>query len=252
MRDPELSKRIKKRILESKREYAPQEQIAELLLRNELFCSGAATFTENEAVKFGVTLTPEELELMKAPSPEWGLRGEYGILWLIKWGIKFSWDGRKETLAENINNQPEVFFRPMNTTAEMGVLSCGLQVTELSSLIGAAWEKNISSEEQFIYIRMRQGTKQTDLDNLWPALEKLQRSVFYYNDRKKETFGRDLCWYDLNKKEEYGKLSLGRIRNLWIRFFPKQTPPPRVTIQKAIERIARYSDRLTPDSNARF
>lgn len=182
----------------------------------------------------------------------WGPRGEFRILALTKWGINYEWDGRKETLAENINKKPEGFFRPMNTTEETGVLSCGPQITKLSSLIGKAWEKNISSEEQFVNIRMRQGTKQKDLEALWPALEKLQREVFYYNVRKTGTFSRDLCWFDLNKKAEYGKLSLGRIRNLWVRYFPKQPPPPRVTVQKAIERIAEYSWRLAPDSYARF
>jgi hypothetical protein len=227
MRDPELLKRIEKRISESKRTYARREQIAELLLRNDEFAETA--------------LYPGPYE------GEWERpHGKYWINFLIRWGISIDWDCRKETLAECIIAQPEVFFRRWLTQDRIGVLSCGLQPTELSTLIGKTWAEKLSAEEEYIYIRIRSTTEKKDLENLWPTMEKIKKEIYGYIDREKQTFGRDLCWYDLNKKEEFGKMSLGRIRNRWISFFPELNPPSRATIQKAIERIGEFSFRLTP------
>ena len=242
MRDLELSKRIEKRIQESKREYTPREQFAELLIRD---------------LNFPIFAFEPDLNTLGRLEPDWGPESRSRINFLIRWGISDKWDSRKETLAENINSLPEVFFRKgeavdnkdfykkWGTSDKIGVLRCGLQPSELSQKIGALWAKDVPMEEDFIYIKVRPTTKKKDMDNLWPIIEKMQKEIWGYNDRAKQTFGRDLCWYDLNKKEEFGKQSLGRIRNLWISFFPKQNPPPRVIIQKAIERIEEFIWRKT-------
>jgi len=226
MCDPGLTERIEKRIRESKRAYSGKEQIAEIIARNDEFY----WVFEPDAHKHN----------------GWGLDGLDWKCFLIAWGIKTDWDGRRETLADSILSHPEIFFRRWLTQEKIGVLSCGLQPSELSTALGAAWAERIPTEEEYIYIRIRSTTGKKDLEKLWPIIEKIKRDVYQFATRSPRTFGRDLCWYDLHGDEQFGKLSLGQIRNKWRIYFPKQRQTSRVVIQKAIERIESMILRLAP------
>jgi len=136
---------------------------------------------------------------------------------LIAWGISADWDGRRETLADSLLAYPEVFFR--------------------------RW---LTPEEEYIYIRIRSTTGKRDLVKLWPTIAKIQKEIYGFARREARTFGRDLCWYDLHKEEQLGKMTLGQIKIKWHSCFPSRQPPSRGVIEFAINRIKQRISLLTP------
>jgi len=93
-----------------------------------------------------------------------------------------------------------------------------------------------------LYLKIDPWTQLKTIENIWSKIEKMQQAIFGYRTKVKPNFGRDLCWYDLNKKEYYGKLSSGRIAALWKKYFSQNIS--RNTIKGAIQRIQKYVDRL--------
>ena len=255
MHDSGLSGRIEKRIQKSKRTYTQKQQFAELLLRNNDFLSLAHSFKSSN---------------WDADSSDW--RG-----FTSGWGVEAGWDCRYGTLHKHVNIRPEleclsirehatVRFRVnqdklLGKSTGLGMarvrpnlkkLDLPLPGGESISLIETypwldkSWAEFVPSPTEIIYIRIGPTIRKKDLINLWPAIAKLKKEYFGCTDRKKRSFGRALCWYDLHKDESLGKLSFGQIRNKWRSCYPKQGLPTRAAIQKGIERIEQRISRLTP------
>jgi len=95
--------------------------------------------------------------------------------------------------------------------------------------IAYEWNGNLSDLEEFIadpiigfyiepsdvylpiHLRIGPWTTQSDVIKIWGEIQKLQKEVSH-KEKESPNFGRDLCWYDLNKKYN---LSPGKIAKLW-------------------------------------
>jgi hypothetical protein len=102
MRDPGVSERIRTRIRNGDRIYSPEEQKAELLLRNEQFLE------ERERVGLPLRRVSTGTGRTRYRSIE------FSAAWQnfnYRWWIDGYWDGSDATLRDHVMMKPGVFFR---------------------------------------------------------------------------------------------------------------------------------------------
>lgn len=68
-----------------------------------------------------------------------------------------------------------------------------------------------------ISIKIGPWTSKEDLDNIWPKIQKIQKSKFYKEDAS-SVFARDICWYDLKRKFKLGDRQIAK---LWFEHYPE-------------------------------
>jgi len=254
----EISERIKKRIDESKGEYSREEQRAELLIRNKSFRKEWDEFYSKWGWLLNLELKPEDMGLkpslepalmpqfikkIQALAPDSNIFKQIAPADLIvatvnkheefctRWGLKRSWDG-VTALGDYIGSSPKIIT----------------SITNFLIAEGECHADDINPQEletNGLYLKVDPWTQLEDIEKIWPRIEKMQRSTFGYKTRIKPNFGRDLCWYDLNKDHYLGELSNGSISVLWKKYFSQNIS--RNTIKGAIQRIQKYVDRLGPD-----
>ncbi|MBE3126341.1 MAG: hypothetical protein IMZ57_11880 [Acidobacteria bacterium] len=163
-----------------------------------------------------------------------------------RWRISEDWNGDMGILAERTHALPSVhisipFSRLSKTQPDLKSFTIYPLIGDPWHGIGEALHDSIAREDGYLLVRIHPWTSKKDLEFIWTEIQVAQKKVFGdpLNEREKRTFARDLCWYDLHDPAGQFKLSLGQIRD-------QQKPTSRVVIQKAIERIEKEIDRLTP------
>jgi hypothetical protein len=180
MRDSEMSQKIRERIIASQRSYKPDEQKAELLLRNLQFLDERTR--AGSASRQGVTI-------------------KFNARWQnfnYRWGIDGWWDGSDATLHEHVIMEPRIYYRDPKS----GIVWIHGRDLEHPYACDQRSEKlalNIADAGAFIYIKINPWTLKDDLRNLEPTIRKLREELFCYSERDFENFGRDVCWYDLHE-----------------------------------------------------
>lgn len=241
MRDLGLSRRIKQRISEGQHPYSMEKQKAELLLRNQQFLE--------ERERVGVPL----LRGLTGKGRARYKSREFSDAWQnfnYRWWIDGWWDGSDTTLWKHVLIKPGVFFRDPESGI-VWILGRDFEHPYASNQKSEKEAFNIADEGAFIYIKINPWTLREDLRKLEPTIHKLREKVFRYSVREMEKFSRDLCWYDLHEKPEFGKLSYTDIQKVLNEHNPRQRAQPRKRIIAAVGRIRIYIKRLTPIS-ARF
>ena len=168
-----------------------------------------------------------------------------------RWQIHFLWGRSRHPSISDLRNfiylSPPIYYRDPKK---------GKYVTFVSpSDLNPAddWVLRVKDEERFIYLKIDGWTREKDIEKILPRIKKLQKEIYGYSERGKRTFGRDLCWWDLHYKDEYGKLSYGSIVDRWKTYKGKREKVSREDVRisredviKGIERIQEYINRLTP------
>jgi len=271
MRSKELSDKIRKRIEESKKKYDRKSQRAALLLRNETFLK--ESYRQPKWIKFcerwGIhsnwdgdiktlqqfsqkteTLLQEKkflTELKYASNNIFYWEGsEAWENFCRRWHVSTLWDGQDSTLEKFIDDSIIVLFRD-DKTRESRMLNLPHSIRPLGDPFGEIWSLRVDKERTYIYLKIEPWTGKKDIEKIWSQIEELKKRIFDYSERDKKLFGRDLCWYDLNKNEEFEKQSFGKISILWRKYLNGDTIS-RDTIKDAVRRIQKYIDRLTPPS----
>lgn len=194
-----MREKIEKRIRESGRRLGPAEIRAELMKRNPRFRR-----EWKAAVKFVQSDT------------EWKT-------FCDRWRISEDWDGPLEKLSECVYSLPSLHYsipraRLSKKKIELKSLSYYPDAGPWRS-IGEPLQDSIQNEDGYIYVRIHPWTIKKDLagDRLWRELQVAQKKVFgdIFQGRERRTFERDLCWYDLHKGKEFGRLSVGKIAMAW-------------------------------------
>lgn len=197
---------IKKLIKNSKRDYDKQAQKAELLSWNikfnKDFKETSSQLCENffEIHKEYSNLVEEattEAEAAKRSGEYFDKHSEFYKSWeewcffCSRWNISAGWDGNSTSLKKFLKTAPFVSYSQIDDM-EIAILF----------IIIDAW------------------TTIDDIRDIWPEVKKAQELCFPKKVKTKSHFGRDLCWYDLNKKH---KLSPRRISELWEKHCPEDT-----------------------------
>jgi len=212
-----VKEEIEKRIQESKRRLKAAEIRAELMKRNFRFRK------EHKAA-----------EKFPSHSDEWKA-------FCDKWRISEAWNGRLEGLVECTYSLPSLHVsipraRVSKKQVELKSWSFYPDAGPWRG-IGDALHHSIQDEDGYIYIRIHPWTKKKDIDYLWLEVRYAQKKVFgeIYGGRQRRTFERDLCWYDLHRGKDFGKLSAGKIAMAW--FLHRKEKIPRKTIESSIKNI---------------
>ena len=93
-----------------------------------------------------------------------------------------------------------------NKTNEERMLNIQAPISSQGDPYGEIWSLRVDREKTYLYLKIEPWTQKPDINKIWPQVEKLQKKIFDYTERKKRNFGRDLCWYDLHDNEEFGRL----------------------------------------------
>jgi len=197
---------IKNLISNSRRDYDKQAQKAELLLRNtkfgkdfkeissELCDNFFKMLKEYASLSEGATTQAEEAKKAEEyldKHPDFYRSWDEWCIFCPQWSISPGWDGNSSSLKKFLKTAPFVSF------------------TQISDM-----------EDAILYIVIDAWTTSDDLKDLWPEVKKAQELCFPKKIKTKSNFGRDLCWYDLNKKH---KLSPRKISELWEKHCPEDT-----------------------------
>lgn len=106
-----------------------------------------------------------------------------------KWNIYSAWDGKLPGLLENLYSFIEVQF-------------------------------NEDDNHFPIHIKMSAWVTRNELDEKWGEIKEIKKSIVDKRKKSEQTFGRDLCWYDLNKNPKFKK-SPREIAELWEEIYPE-------------------------------
>jgi hypothetical protein len=214
----EISDAAIARIKGSRIIYTKQEQKAELLKRNQRFLND---FKELEK---SIRDNCHGLDIKKITSP--GAFNDYPELmnepvhpfkyfdrefrsFCRRWDLYLDWNGSLDKLSSSLIKSPSLEFS---------------HLTALSEEINYMREPfPKQSTDNFLHIRIDPWTNLRDIKDLWPNIEELQKKIFDYTPEKKaDTFGRDLAWYDL--KKVFG-LTHGQIAKAWVKYCPGDVDP---------------------------
>lgn len=189
MRDREILKLIKK----SKKYYYKDDQVEELLIRNKRFSKEL----EEVSFRLGEDFFREIERLNEEHS---------------KKGIPISFDSSK---FANYYDQWEAFCNRWNILSNWNgkISTLGMYLGEKYGLYA-----NEEKGRKRINIEISPFTTRQDVDAIWPLVEKVQKEYYGFKAGEKPNFGRDLCWYDLNKKFN---LTPRQIAKLWIENCPE-------------------------------
>jgi hypothetical protein len=194
-----LSNEIRLRIKEykkNKKAFTVREQIAALLVRNETFQSESRSGPVEGCFFDG------------SPALE---------LFCHRWHINSRWDGKDDTLAEFIDMTVHIFSK-----SEWG--------TGKRDPYDGVWALNLGQVmSNYIYLRIDPWTAKKDIGSQWREIEKLQKECYgEIFGKKHETFCRDLCWYDLYKRN--GKTE-NEIANIW-----KEDPELKIDVKNLFDK----------------
>lgn len=231
MPNPQMSERIRIRILESYRRYSTTQRKAELLLRNQQFSEerdrvGIPSYRYHQDAKW------ESIEF----SPEWQKFN-------FRWWLDGWWDGNDATLWNHVMLKPAVYFRDPESKI-VWILGKDFEHACASDQSTDATSLNIPDEGGFIYLKVNPWTSKENLRELEPIIRRLRKEVFQYSERMTKDFGRDLCLYDLHERAAFGGLSYSAIQ-IELRKHGRRAPR-RETIIAAVRRIRSYIKRTMP------
>jgi len=171
-----LSRDERKRINEFRKKevFNLQEQIAALLVRNEIWQKESRS-------------GPEDGQFLTG-SQAWER-------FCHRWHIDTMWPGTDQSLAQFIKTKPVLHHR-IRGVEGMTNLDDGS-----SDPFGEVWTLGLGrTKGNFLYMRIDPWTGIDDIRNNWRRIMGWKRKCFSETfTRKHETFGRDLCWYDLEK-----------------------------------------------------
>jgi hypothetical protein len=184
----EVEKEILEFIEKRNKEYNKKSQRAALLSRHKKFCEELKQIS-NRLGKDFLEKTKDLERMMKKriypsyPRSFWEKNEEWSVF-CDRWHIDPDWNGEIDSLEKYTGKPVEITIQP----------------------------KFESSTKVFLLLKVDSWTTLDDIRQVWPKVEKYQKKYLYQKIEKKTTFGRDLCWYDLNKKHG---LSYKEIANLW-------------------------------------
>jgi hypothetical protein len=249
--DKETSERIRKRIEESKREYSPQEQKAELLKRNKQFLLELQQASQEKQIQDLSYSSRHKVRLATYPEK---IKASYIYMdrafrfrdFCDEWQISCKWDGDVATLGQFIRVMPQIIY----DNVKAGEKDYHLWYPREKWETFEDYKENICQDdpklpisidfENNIYIKIDAFTHFDDIEKIRPRIIELQNKICGFTDREKRDFGRNLCWYDLNKDKEFGKCSAEWIARHW------KGHVSRNTVKASIQRIQLYIDRLNP------
>jgi hypothetical protein len=184
--DDTSRKLVMTRIQESRGAYDRKKQRAELLIRNPEFIKEYKELQDqiiNEG--FAEAFWPYESFCMR-------------------WGLDRRWHCSIPSISEFIRTTPLLVYNPKWVSNSEEYPSIGFLPNEKNS--------------DFLFVKIDPWINLKDVEEAWPQVENLKKRIFDYSEKGKSGFGRDLCWYDLNKTHH---LSPGKIACLWSEFCPK-------------------------------
>jgi hypothetical protein len=216
IKDEEIAKRIN----DTKPVYSKKEQRAELLKRNPKFLIELEELNENIKEKCGgldiKTITtpgafikyPELLEEALVDNDSGGPVHPFIYFnhsfneFCQRWNLYIDWDG-------DINNlSASIFETPIIVYDHWAAGTSGINFSRIPR----------PQKSFYLGLSLDAWTSLSDIIKIWPKIEKLQKEIFDYKaEKKSDTFGRDLAWYDLKKNG----LSLGKIAKDWIKYRPE-------------------------------
>ena len=197
-----------------KKEYSKQSQRAELLKRNKQFLNEAADNIPIDYFVDEITNSDKKIEEISIDGIVLYLDIEkYAKFkkFCNKWNIFSTWDGNFDTLSHYLKDSPEIITNPYYYSLINGnIYQPDTEFSDSAKL----WDLN------YIYLKLDAWTSLESIKKLWPRIEVFQKAIFAYKFELKTNFGRDLCWYDLNKQFD---LSPNKIALLWAENRPDET-----------------------------
>lgn len=222
-------KEILKLIEKSKKDYDKKSQKAELLARNKTFEKELEeVFSRIDQIyskagkknEFFYELKQKLLTYEPSYNRERATSLREWINFCTRWHISFRWDGQLESLAKFILSSPQIFYYKSNMSQILAELehkgATNAHLYELGE--GTSTLADLLNEKSILILRIDAHTTLKDIRKRWHEIQKLQRRLFDYKAEGKSNFGRDLCWYDLNKKYN---LKPRKIAKLWIEHCPE-------------------------------
>ena len=197
------SDEIEKRILEIKSAYSPEDIHFELLRRNKNFLADwKATFPLK--MKRGI------LQMERAV---WGSELERVCR---RWGLSPRSMGCPiDRLHYYIDLSPDLIFRDHSGRTVMKSLRANL--SDPVKWEGHSWPEYNAFEGPCIYIRINRWSRFSGA-KIKQEVDGIQRKIWRAMPKAPKTFGRDLCWWDLNHLDYLGRRSAGQIRDLWKKY----------------------------------
>lgn len=209
----DINRTVIARIKACNKSYSKQDQKAELLKRNQVFLSDLKELEKNIRDKcHGLdikTITRpgafrKHPKLRKEPIHPFRYFDKEFRAFCSRWGLYLDWDGSLDNLSRSLLVSPTLEFDHLAAPAP-----------EIDYTKATFPRQNTFN---FLYIRVDAWTNLSDIRELWPKIESLQKKIFDYKPEKKaDTFGRDLAWYDLHI--EFG-LTHGQIAKTWVKHCP--------------------------------
>jgi len=198
-----MDKEILELIENSKREYNKIQQRAELLKINKKFISELGAVKKVlgkdffKLIKFLNSFALGNFNNDFNPDNSKNYANDIAIWqkFCDRWHIKSHWNGLIDSLDKYIKEDP-VFY-----------------IEQEEECVG----EPIPLEK--IIIVVDAWTMLKDIIKIWPKIEDLKKRVFFSKVQKKSNFGRDLCWYILNKRY---KKKYKEIAELWLKYCPDQ------------------------------
>jgi len=196
-----MDKEILELIENSKKDYNKIQQRAELIKINKKFISELRSIKKilgGNFFKFLKFINSFALGNFDNNIPQNENYSDKLAIWqkfCDRWHIESIWEGQFDSLDEKIKREPLFYIEHEE--------ECIGEPPPLEKivLIIDAW------------------TTQKDINKIWPRIEDLRKRLFLFNVQKKSNFGRNLCWYILNKKY---KKKYKEIAELWCKYCPDQ------------------------------
>ena len=127
----------------------------------------------------------------------------------FRWHIDNTWGGDPASLYFYTSGGAVIYFKEQGSEAEsvpfVSILTRGELIFPFTS---TKWPHDINKESTFIYVKISSQTGLQDVERVWPAIKVLKARIWKTSERRKRTFYRDLCLYDLHF---YRKLTYGQI-----------------------------------------
>ena len=209
----EISDAAIARIKSSRKIYTKQEQKAELLKRNQRFLNDFKELEKNirdncHGLDIKTITSPRAFndypELIKEPVHPFKYFDREFRSFCKQWDLYLDWDGNLDKLSSSLIESPSLEFDHLAAQSE--------EINYMRANFPKQHTYN------YLYIRIDPWTSRGDIKELWHKIAELQKKIFVYIPEKKaDTFGRDLAWYDL--KKVFG-LTYGQIAKAWVTYCP--------------------------------
>ena len=188
-----MKKEIIELIEKCQKSYDKKSQRASLLIRNKKFRNELEKISAHLGEEFlktteGVDSLIKNWKIPDLPKSFWDRRQQW-TQFCYRWHIDPDWNGKLDSLSENIASPVEIAIHPEPENAL----------------------------KAYISLKIDSWTTLNDIKQVWPIIEKYQKKYLSQKVEMKTNFGRDLCWYDLFKNYN---LSHRQIAELWIEKYP--------------------------------